>query len=307
MLRRGPTSNVNTPIPTLPLLSEAERRGIADRLRLPGAALAASTPSDMTLLTDYDPTFLLRAHPDTFPNGTGGRPADMSEKVWSRIQTYRWPMEQMSTMCQFDMLNILQRHAVNTQTTLHMRAAPTVMEQVASLSPDEYGAVLDLMMGGARGEEYTRQLGDMTAQQRALAGTLKFSGAHALGSPASFRASRSKKNALWHMFGPFTTFFTYNPSELHCEGVFAHCGRPYNFDDTGKPDGDRPSTVYERWKTVAGNPIAMAQFLSEFVDVLREIGFGWSVDERRFHLGNEVVRGKLYRVYLGAYHLNTLV
>ena len=283
--------------PGVHTLTDAERLAVAERLRPAGATLAVSTPGDMPLLSDYDAAFLLRAHPDTFPNATGGQPEGMSETTWSRISTRRWPMEQMSTMCQFDMLNILQRHAVNTRTTLHMRAAPHVMEQVASLSPEQYGVVLDLLTSNVRGAEYADRLNALSQEQRALAGTLKFSGAHALGSPASFRSARSKKNALWQMFGPYTTFFTYNPSELHCESVFAHCGRPYGFDGEGRPDEDRPHTLYERWKIVAANPIAMALFLSEFLDVLREVGFGWSLDEKRFLLG-EYEAGTVMAMFL---------
>ena len=53
-----------------------------------GWPLVVSTEGDM--LSDYDPMWLILAHPNRFPNGTGACPVGMSLHNWIVLQLQRW-------------------------------------------------------------------------------------------------------------------------------------------------------------------------------------------------------------------------
>jgi hypothetical protein len=247
---------------------------VASRLRggasmvVPRQATAVSAPA-----CDYDAEWYLLSAPMAFPNATGGRPAMMSERVWMRLIANRFPRELMSDTLLFALFDVLQRHSSITQASVHLRACPASARVIAQLSPAEHHAVLVALRDGG-GRVVGRAFASFSAGQRQLVRAYKVAGARVLGSPASFGSARGKAASLWVAVGAYTSFFTYNPSELHCEYASAHAGFPYGHDDRGRPDGRRPK-LFERWKVMARNHVACARFMLEFIDVLVALGFGF--------------------------------
>lgn len=61
---------------------------------------------------------------------------------------------------------------------------------------------------------------------------------------------------------------------MHCDMVMQLCERGYGFDELGRPDDDRPASA-ERYRLVAGNPVACAIALAAFVQTYNEVFLGW--------------------------------
>jgi hypothetical protein len=212
----------------------------------------------------------------SFPNATGARPAGMSEEVWMRLMVNRFPRELMADTLLFALFDVLQRHSTITQSSVYLRACPASARCIAELSSVQHHAVLVALRDGG-GRVNSATFATFTPGQRQLVRAYKVSGGRVLGSPASFASARGKAASLWVALGAYTSFFTYNPSELHCEYASAHAGYPYGYDGRGRPDGCRPN-LWKRWQTMAQNPMACARFILEFIKVLTEVGFGCPAD-----------------------------
>lgn len=242
-----------------------------------GGVLASATSSSPKPFSDYDPRWPLLVHPTSFPNGTGGCPKRMSMEEWIKLLLNRHPMEQFAQNVALhgDMFNIIQRHKVNTQTFVHMRLHPGLMEQVGSVGPSELTEALELLKAGLRGVALHVRLEKASAGAKALYKSFKVSSTRILGSPQSFQALRGKAGALWHGFGAFTGFLTLNPSEAHARAVFTMAGQDYEFD-FGKPTASSPSMMH-RWKTIAANPGLCAKFFQVFMQAFQAVFLGWPI------------------------------
>jgi hypothetical protein len=246
----------------------AERLACGARLVVPRFAAGGGVPA-----SDYDKDWFLKACPSAFPNATGFRPAGMSEAVWSQVIINRFPRELMADTLLFALFDVQQRHSAITQASVHLRACPAAAREIGGLSACEHRDVLVALRDGG-GRVASSAFAKLSKAQRHLVCAYKVSGSRILGSPASFASARGKAASLWVAVGAYTAFFTYNPSELHCEFASAHAGAPYGFDERGRPDVARPN-LWKRWKVMAQNHVACARFMVEFIDVLTDVGFGF--------------------------------
>jgi len=98
------------------------------RITRDGNVLAVVSPANQAPVSDYSEDVLLHLHPGVFPYGTGKRPAAMSEGFYFRLLLDRWPLSQFghNVALMFDMFNILQRHAVNTQARVRIVKKPAL-------------------------------------------------------------------------------------------------------------------------------------------------------------------------------------
>ena len=216
---------------------------------------------------DYSQQWYVRCHAYSYPQGTGGRPAGMSSDSWQRREMRSFPASRIQERGHviLTMQEVTQRHAVLTQTCVQLRLSPALVEKVQTMSPTDYDATLALLRSGSTGKKLGDQLRAASPAVRALYQAYKTCSRHVVGSPSSHASLRSRAIGLWSLFGPFTTFITFNPSELHAQLASELCGRPYTFEQNGTPGPDRPASQVERWQVVARNPIACATFLDVVV------------------------------------------
>lgn len=100
------------------------------------------------------------------------------------------------------------------------------------------------------------------------------------GTPGSMRSFRSKLLSASYMFGSFTAFPTYNPSELHSEAVMAMGGVRFGYDPHGWPDASRPLSD-KRHHIVASHPAACATYFGACIDAVQTVAYGWPVGESK--------------------------
>ena len=104
--------------------------------------------------------------------------------------------------------------------------------------------------------------------------TVHLSSGKIVGSRGSCNSFRSKLMSGMVMYGPFTAFATYNPSELFAEPVMRLAGRPYSFDETGKPEG-MPNDS-ERHVITASRPVACATYFNACKTGIRHVAYGFT-------------------------------
>lgn len=69
-------------------------------------------------------------------------------------------------------------------------------------------------------------------------------------------------------------FLNFNPSELNSRACIELCGQTYQVDALSGGAIDRPS-AQDRWRLVAANPVACAEFFQAVIRAIQEVYFGW--------------------------------
>ncbi len=265
---------------------------------LQSGGFLASTTAAGAPFKDYDPRWPLLVHPVSFRHGTGAYPKGMSLERWVRIMLLRHPRAQYAQNVVFllDMFNVVQRHAVNTQTTVQLNLTPSLLEDIGGLTAAQLGEAMQVVKAGLRGKALSDRLRSLPSGARALYDCFKFSSARVLGSPQSFMSLRSRVYGMWHAFGPFTSFLTINPSELNARLNFELAGHPYGVTgEFGAPDDGRPSQL-ERWRIVARNPVAAAEYFRLIIDAFCAVYMGWPIGSTR-QLNPDCLYGVIKALY----------
>jgi hypothetical protein len=280
---------------------------VADHLSRPGNYLVctAAQKADAKPESVDDPNVFVHCHPYSFPNTwregprslqprdadgyvhrPGSRPGGMSLEAYGRLLMRRMPLKQFgeNPVLMFDLFNLIQRKLVNVHAKAQMRMSPDVMEALGNLDHDTFSAVRALFRSDLNGPALQRALEKTTHAARTIFRSYKVCSSKVMGSPESFGAARSALSSVWTAFGPWTCFVNLNPSELNSAIVFELAGRKYGFEletspcperhAAGSPDKDRPPLA-ERYRIIANNPIACAEFFKLFIMSFVQVFYAW--------------------------------
>ncbi|KXZ42275.1 hypothetical protein GPECTOR_170g190 [Gonium pectorale] len=246
-----------------------------------GRPLVIST--DAKPENDYNPSWMLYAHPNRFPNGTGACPVGMTFHNWVVLQLRRWtpPMpdkspDESAEAPHFilDAFDIWQRHTVNSQAAVRLRLQPDIVRQLGAMDLHSLTQTVELLAAGLPGHELAERLVHAPPAVAHLVRAVRATSAQVIGSPASYGSLRSRCYGLWVPFGPPSLSFTLNPSAVNAEEAFRLAGYPYEFDpSTGDPIGrpDAPS----RWHIIASHPRSSAEFFLAFIRAFCDVFLGW--------------------------------
>lgn len=103
--------------------------------------------------------------------------------------------------------------------------------------------------------------------------TVKLTTGNVVGTDGAMKSFRSKLLAAACMYGPFTAFPTYNPAEMYSPAVLRLGGKPYTFDEYGRPQGMPNSAV--RNLVAASRPALCATFFNATMRAKRIVCYGW--------------------------------
>lgn len=167
-------------------------------------------------MNDYDPMWLVGAHPSAFPNNTGARPANMSEERWAQCILQRYPTSQYARNLGLiaDMFNITQRHSVNKNAWIQFRFRPDQQAAVSDLSEKDVQAVLDAISSRSFGAELRHRMDALPPGAWTLYNGVRAVGGRVVGTPQSFLSLRSKILAANAVYGAYTCQLNLSPSEL---------------------------------------------------------------------------------------------
>lgn len=247
----------------------------ADVLRRGG--VLASTTSRSGPFSDYDKRWGPMVHIMAFPNGTGQCPeSEMTLESWFRTKLRRYPRKSNGQQVCFllDFFNIIQRHQVNTQVNIQMIISPQLFRELEGISEDEVIQCARIIGSGKSGGNLAAALHNATGAVRALYKAYRSASSRVIGSPQSFASLRSKALSGWYIFGEWTMALNLNPSELNARICFELAGKSYAMDSHGRPAGNAPSMV-ERWRTIAANPVAVAEFFHIYMVAFSDAFLGW--------------------------------
>lgn len=129
---------------------------------------------------------------------------------------------------------------------------------------------------GCRGGSLSTSIGKLSPIEKNLFTCFKAVGNRVPGSPQSYARLRSEMFAYSHLWHNLGIFITINPSDLSARAVFEGASQSYGFSgQLGTPDDGCPS-ARERWRTVAANPVACAQYFAAFMESFIHVMLGWN-------------------------------
>jgi len=237
--------------------------------------------------SDYDIDFFVKGHPHTFPNGTGSIPKGMTLKEYSRMIVHRYPRTQYDHNIGLlaDLFNVWQRHEVLTQSRVKFKLAPSMIDEIDNLSEEHVRKVMRIISDGLVGPAFGTAMEKLPPSARTLLSAMKQVGGKVIGTPGSFLTLRSKMQAAWNVFGPYTIMINLCPYENNLVWVFEMAGEPYTFDAlTGMPvamNGRQPPSTETRAKVIAENPSACAHAFEAYLSAFKEVFMGWDEKEGR--------------------------
>ena len=243
--------------------------------------LVSAIPRVDQIVSDYDPSWMLGAHPSAFPHNKGARPDGMSEERWAQCILLRYPASQFARNLGLiaDMFNITQRHSVNKNAWIQFRFRPDQQAAISELSEKDVQAVLDAISSRSFGAELQQRLSALPPGARTLYNGVRAVGGRVVGTPQSFLSLRSKVLAANAVYGPYTCQLNLSPSELGAKWTFELAGEAYTLDYDGRPS-DRPHLVQCK-QLIAANPVACAEFLTMYLRAFAHVFCGWPVDSDR--------------------------
>ena len=236
--------------------------------------------ADVPAFSDFDRLWPVLAHPAAFPNAEGGPPEGMSLEFWMKVHLQRAPRELHGeqSMLVLDLFNIRQRHAVLRGAWVCMQSQPAVFQELASMPVEEIRMAMELFDTN-RHAQTNAAFAEAPQRVKQLLRALRTVQNKVEGTPAWFASLRSRAFALWHAFGPFTVFPTYNPPELHNPWSLRALGLHAEYDwlqGFGMPT--TMPTVVDRMKAVAKNPVACTQFFQTWRRAMWSVLHGWPMD-----------------------------
>lgn len=259
--------------------------------------LVSAIPKSDKLVDDYDPGWMLGAHPSTFPHNKGGCPSGMSEERWAQCLLQRYPACQYARNLGLiaDCFNVVQRHNVNKNAWVQFQFRPDQQAAITALSQRDVQAVLDLISSNAFGANLINGLNSLPPGARILYNGVKAVGGRVLGTPQSFMSLRSKVMAGTTVFGAYTCHINLNPSETSAKWTFDLAGEKYEHDIEGYPS-TRPHIV-DCKRIIAANPVACADFLMAYLHGFVKVFCGWPMDSER-QVNPECLFGLIRLMYL---------
>jgi Helitron helicase-like domain at N-terminus len=259
--------------------------------------LVSAVPKSDVLADDYDPNWILDAHPSSFPYHTGSWPEGMSMERWSKCIMHRYPPSQFAQNLGLisDLFNITQRHSVSKSAWIQFRCRPDQSASIGSLSEADVQSTLDAITNRAYGEGLNLILNALPPAARTLYNGLKAVGGRVIGTPQSFAALRSKVIAATNLHGSYTCQLNLSPAEIGSEWTFRLAGEDYNIALDGRPT-NRPH-VTQCKRIIAANPMACADFLMAYLRAFTEIFLGWPMDSDH-QVDPDCFFGKIYAAYL---------
>eukprot|EP00952_Eustigmatos_sp_NYUAD-ZCMA_P009156 37875-Eustigmatos_ZCMA.PRE.1 len=190
----------------------------------------------------------------------------MTLKRYASLILQRFPREQFAQNCFMilDLFNTLQRHQVNRSTGLTLKEVFSRLGEIGEISDHDVEAFIQHLREGHTPAEISRRR-TTPSQVQSLARSMALTCGEVLGSPAAFRRLQSEATAAWHGLGCWTLALTLNPSDLNSCMVYELAGHGYSFNvETALPDHTRPEGA-ARWRIIARNPVACAQFFHVFM------------------------------------------
>jgi len=265
--------------------------GVLSQQKLVSAIPAGSQPQN-----DYDPDWLVKAHPSCFPWGTGACPEGLSLIKWIQGTLKRYPREQFAQNAGFitDAFNIWQRHESYTQASVQFKISPFMADKMDGITESDIIAVLKLLTSG-RNQNYSASFSALSPAAKTLLECMKRTGAHVIGSPQSFLSLRSKVIAGNVVFGSYTTMMNLCPSEGSSEWTFRMAGKEFKFDMFGNPD--QPPSVVAKLKIIAANPKACAHYAHAYMQSFTKVLMGWPKGSH-VQLNPDCLFGKINMCYL---------
>ena len=259
----------------------------------PQDVLAAMRPGDTAvrsrgegLLPDYHRATFPACYPTTFPHGAGARPTEMSERAYFALVLARSPRKQHAAKPQLlcHMFNVQQRRSTNLQAKLQThKYRGGDWDKVCELSAEQVTAVSTLFVQNNRNQDVRAALAAAPAAVRELYNAARRVDRKVVGSPGSMASLRSRNTSTWYAYGMWTAMLNLNPAELDEPVVFELAGRPYTFSSEGAPLL-RPDAA-ERWRILAADPLAEAQFFDlwvhAFADAFLHFPVGAHVQQQR--------------------------
>jgi hypothetical protein len=259
--------------------------------------LVSAVPKADKLLDDYDPAWMLGAHPSTFPYNKGARPANMSEERWARCIVQRYPAAQFARNLGLlsDLFNVTQRHAVNRSAWIQFRCRPDQQAAVSALSEDDIQTVLEAIATRKFGAALRATMDTLPAGAWTLYNGMKAVGGRVVGTPQSFLSLRSKVLSAPAVYGAYTCQINLSPSEIGAKWTFDLAGESYTHDFDGRPS-DRPHLVQCK-QIIAANPVACAEFLMAYLRGFVAVFCGWPMGSDR-QVNPDCLFGAIHALYL---------
>ena len=229
-------------------------------------------------LRDYSPTFFMEVATVSFPNGVGGIPQGMSLDKYARLLARRWPpVFATDNWFQCVMFDVRQRHAVYRSSWVQTRVTPDVVERVGMITPAELEALQEVLCSKARGKARSDLLAAAPPIVKEVLKLIRMAEYRVQGSKSQCLRLRSQSMGLWDLKGPFTLFWTINPSELNAGVAFELAGKLVTYDlVTGEPT-NRPA-YSECWSLICNAPVACADFFHCFMRAFHKAFLGWNID-----------------------------
>jgi hypothetical protein len=257
--------------------------------------------------SDYNPAWLLYAHPSAFPHGVGQCPEGvktLGPERWIRVILQRHPSTQYAQNLGLiaDAFNILQRHRVSTSSWLTLRLTPGIAASIVNLSPEDIKNVTKVARSEVKGAALISIMQSLSTAAKTLLAGLKRAGQKVQGSPQAMLSVRSKVISATTVFGPYTCMINLNPSESGSQWTFALAGKPYTFMACGRPkmasadDPDGRPNVFEALKLVAANPVACADAIHAIISAFSAIFLGWPMDAKK-QQNSSCLFGEIHMLY----------
>ncbi|KAI8468547.1 MAG: hypothetical protein J3K34DRAFT_369535 [Monoraphidium minutum] len=137
---------------------------------------------------------------------------------------------------------------------------------------------LDLVAADPRDPAFAARLQAASLGVRALFRAHRTCTTEIVGTPAAFARLRSEGLALWHGVGGFSMMLNLimnEPSELNARLALTLGGARYEVDPaTGAPGTGWPGAL-ERWRMVAANSVANADFFGTVIAAFLRVFLGW--------------------------------
>lgn len=163
---------------------------------------------------------------------------------------------------------------VNRHSYVTCKLKPKDAEAIGTLTKPLLDATLELLKANLRGSKLKAACREQPHAVRVLLNSFRTANSHVPGSGQAMASFRSKCSGVWSVFGAWTMFLNFNPSELNARACISLCGRDYEIDGT-TGDPLMPPSSTERWRLIAGNPVACAEFFEAVICAIMEVYFGW--------------------------------
>lgn len=146
------------------------------------------------------------------------------------------------------------------------------------MSQKQLDGFVKIAASGARGstvkKKMMEELGEQDHQVMQLLRAFKCTASRVPASPQSFLSLRSRALSMQLLYGCYTFFITINPSALSCSLAMEMAGQTIEVEDGLQQNN--PS-LFEKWKTVAANPVMQGQYYDMVVEQFMETFLGWAV------------------------------